>query len=1231
MASCTTLRPAQIPVHDSISRPGWDGILAARDDEGNEFIPQGVSVWEFGTNRNINQKANEDFGNRKDQPGVGIIPAETTFMFVTPRRWLKKQEWEEAKRQEGPWRDVRAYDAEDLELWLESSPAVGAWWAKELGFVPPDAISLNGWWEEWSSVTNPVLTPPLILAGRENETLKLGKWIEAAPSILTLKSLSPDESVAFFAAFVQNLPDDQKQVVEARTFISGSQEFLRQFVPTKRPHIVVTLQTEIGIASSLVRYGHYVLLCVGNEVPDGGQYLKLDRPAREPFINQLKMMGLGEDKCKKLADSTGRSFSILRRRLAPSGMLSSPEWALPDNGPLLIPALLANKWDEHNKHDRQALAELGGRPYEELSAVWARWRNVSDSPFTCVGSSWKLTSTEDAWTMLARFLTGPDLDRFEQVVRTVLGMDHPKYELEPDKRWYAALYNKQRPYSDRMIEGLAHSINRMGTIRHDDAPDQTIFLQSRARSLVQYLLYDATGVRWASSARCLPDLAEASPLQFLAALEHSLVQDDPPVMEMFTEEGFMGASTHTNLLWALETLAWFPEHFGRVVLALAQLSRLDPGGQMSNRPGNSLRSILWPIAPQSTTTQEQRVETLRMLHDRESDAFWKVVLRLLPDNLASWTDNPRPKFREDIAPCPRTYSPYLLGREWDAIADLVLEKIADIPAHWPKLWQKYPDLTPPSRKNAREIFQRCIPAINQTQTTCLEIVKELRNILNLHRSYTDAEWALPEEELESIETIFHQIGSNGLYKYAWLFVFGYPEFLDGGDITDDQYGARVQIARENAVLDIFTHFGFHGILELSTIVKHPGSIAFSLRLVEEQWNLEESIYPLLNMPEDSAQYAFATGYISSQIYPLENNNFARLSQNARDEQWGASAMKALFRQAPTRRIVWDLLEEFPEEVQEDYWNKAYPDFGAAEEEDILYALSSYLQYANAAIALKAIASHGKFLPTGMLIQVLECCLTHQNQLNKRLEHMSSYYIDVAFKELKKRTDLHEMTVGLLEWRYLPAIDQGEPLTLALHTSLAKSPNLFIDFLAMAYRPDEAKEPEKDLSDQQTRSAVNASRFLSMWANPPGTDDNGKIDIETLSGWIADARLRAKERGYLSSCDYTLGGLLGRFVGPEPTGEAWPPAEICRILEELNSRDMDDSFCSSICYGRGVISRSMNEGGAQERKLAASFSKSAEGVGKQWPRTSGILRIIAESYEKNAIREDSEVKRRDLEL
>lgn len=75
----------------------------------------------------------------------------------------------------------------------------------------------------------------------------------------------------------------------------------------------------------------------------------------------------------------------------------------------------------------------------------------------------------------------------------------------------------------------------------------------------------------------LRELAEAAPDQFLTALETDLEQAEPPVLELFEDEGNQGACLHADLLWALELLAWAPEHVGRVVLILAALAERDPG------------------------------------------------------------------------------------------------------------------------------------------------------------------------------------------------------------------------------------------------------------------------------------------------------------------------------------------------------------------------------------------------------------------------------------------------------------------------------------------------------------------------------------------------------------------------------------------------------------------------------------------------------------------------------
>ena len=75
------------PSGDSIAVGGWDGTLEVL--EGNEFIPSGFSVWEFGTDESINKKFEEDFQKRTDNPG-DINPSETTFVFATSRIWKDK-------------------------------------------------------------------------------------------------------------------------------------------------------------------------------------------------------------------------------------------------------------------------------------------------------------------------------------------------------------------------------------------------------------------------------------------------------------------------------------------------------------------------------------------------------------------------------------------------------------------------------------------------------------------------------------------------------------------------------------------------------------------------------------------------------------------------------------------------------------------------------------------------------------------------------------------------------------------------------------------------------------------------------------------------------------------------------------------------------------------------------------------------------------------------------------
>jgi hypothetical protein len=100
------------PGYDNAQRHGWDGQI--KSNSPSAWIPSGFSGWEFGCDQDPKRKAEGDYAARTD-----VISAadrkQTVFIFVTPRNWPGKDAWAKGKKVRGQWKDVKAYDASDLE------------------------------------------------------------------------------------------------------------------------------------------------------------------------------------------------------------------------------------------------------------------------------------------------------------------------------------------------------------------------------------------------------------------------------------------------------------------------------------------------------------------------------------------------------------------------------------------------------------------------------------------------------------------------------------------------------------------------------------------------------------------------------------------------------------------------------------------------------------------------------------------------------------------------------------------------------------------------------------------------------------------------------------------------------------------------------------------------------------------------------------------------------------
>ena len=192
---------------------------------------------------------------------------------------------------------------------------------------------------------------------------------------------------------------------------------------------------------------------------------------------------------------------------------------------------------------------------------------------------------------------------------------------------------------------------------------------------------------------------------------------------------------------------------------------------------------------------------------------------------------------------------------------------------------------------------------------------------------------------------------------------------------------------------------------------------------------------------------------------------------------------------------------------------------------------------------------------------------------------------------------------------------------AFRKLLQDNPEYFINLLSLIYRPrTDTEDAIREYSEEQRRRAGKAYQLLLSWKDVPGSRDDGTVDELTLLDWIKAARSLAQERGLLEVCDSRIGEVLAYARGE--SDESWPCIPVRDALEEIsvNSEEILKGFSVGIFNKRGLVTRSLREGGDQERDLARTFRAFADACQGEW---TGRRRpfVASRSYEEDARQED----------
>jgi addiction module HigA family antidote len=292
------LSKVDFPAYDDAERPGWDGCVNAGTT--TPWIPIGISGWEFGCNADPGRKAQSDYDAR-----LRHVAEEdrknTTFVFVTPHKWPGKQAWERARRAEQQFHDVRAFDAGDLEQWLEQSVATQTWFAELIGASTEGLRSLDSCWSQWAEATEPTLSKELFSGQAEMAKGILTDWLcNPTSRPLAISAESSDEALAFLHCAAEAL-DDATSRLHSRCIVVDSADALQKAVRASTNFIAVVTSRGAEEAIAGLYRSQPVILIRPRSSLDERADIALDALDDDSFQKGMQAMGIDEHEGARLA------------------------------------------------------------------------------------------------------------------------------------------------------------------------------------------------------------------------------------------------------------------------------------------------------------------------------------------------------------------------------------------------------------------------------------------------------------------------------------------------------------------------------------------------------------------------------------------------------------------------------------------------------------------------------------------------------------------------------------------------------------------------------------------------------------------------------------------------------------------------------------------------------------------------------------------------------------------
>jgi hypothetical protein len=1210
---------------------GYDGHL--RTTAPHDVVPGGDSFWEIGTEGKYLGKVKKDY-DEKTKNTDQKLARNATLIVVTTRVWDQKtganslEQTTHDLKSPGEWADVRILDAVQIEQWLGRCPSVAARWAPKIGQLPETGVrGLEDFAREFreSFDVDVPFSDAVLLAGREKERDRLHEFLNGSSNLLQLAADSPAEALAFAIAAINAIPDAELRA----KFIARAMVVTGADAAAKLQEFdFLCLALSANVADRLGN-GKRVIAAVSPATArrtstSGESLVQLPLPNRYEFADALAAVkpeqerGTWRDEWGiRLAIECGRSITVLSRLKRRVGKGDAPWVSAADA--IFQRAVLAGAWDHKNENDLGVIAALAAASHVDVASSLNRLRDHDEPPVERIGSIWAVRAPMDALLQLGAKLTADDFERFRQACTRVFTDIDPALHEPPDDEPFPRTPANSPRFSEELRVGLASTFLLLHVLR-----DKAVFVLDaiELQRLLDGILSDLPGLRdnhyvILSLKEGLPYLIEAAPRPFLEALEHLLEggQLSGPVLFRDQTGGVFGSySPHPRILWALEQLAWDPEHLPRAADLLARLMEIDPGGALSNRPLNSLRKLFLAWHPETNANLDARTAVLNRLIAKRPDLGWRLCLELLPRAHDIAHPSPKPRFAEAGSGQREVLTWGIVRRATKHVVETTIRLAADRAERWVEIVDRLDEFPPELREAAIADLERfACTVIDAGDRTALW--DATRRKLGRHRQFADAEWAMPNATLSRLDTVEKTLRpADPVQANAWLFEEMFPDLPVPNDERMDRRGEF----REAALHEIYAAKGTAGILELAAMAKQPGSIVDSIdRVIGNQ----DDLFALtLDALRGDGGRAFFGAVLSTRLRRQFVEVWAtKFLSTAASERWPPQKIANAVHLWPDTRETFDLVAECGEAVDDAYW-RTRPGWLQGESKDLAHeAIGKFLKVGRVDAAILLVHDQAAVLPTPLVLEVLDALVERYADGKAQAHQLMDHYVGETLKTLANRADIDRTMLARQEIRFFPLLRYRD-YRFVIHDLVLEQPSLFVDLIEAVFKPENG--PPQEPSEEARRRADIAFRVLESLKSIPGTVGND-IDAAKLRTWVDDARRLARERDRVTMTEQYIGHLLA-YSPPDPTDGVWPHLAVRALIDELESDQLETGIEVQSHNKVGVTSRGVFDGGEQERARANEARAHASQLAK-WPRTAAMMRRIAASWERRATDWDEEAQ------